>query len=102
MEFLLRARNGHVYCVTLVRSLRHIVLCAFVALSVRALYPRPLAHHERQKPHEMSGLISSLNFHPCIVGFQDFHVVPAGFRHKVRAGLAHAYAVTETSAGKNK
>jgi len=33
----------HVYCVALVQPPRHIVLYAFVALTARALYPRPFA-----------------------------------------------------------
>jgi len=49
-------------------SPRHIVLYAFVAITARALYPRPLAPHERQKPYEISGLnIRASNFYPYCV-----------------------------------
>jgi len=41
---------GHVYCVALVRAPRHIVKYAFVALSARALYPRPFARPRYETP----------------------------------------------------
>jgi len=41
---------GHVYCVALVRSPGHIVKYAVVALTARALYPRPLARSPYEPP----------------------------------------------------
>ena len=41
--FLLRRRNREPYCVALVMPPRRIVLYAFVAITARALYPRPPA-----------------------------------------------------------
>ena len=49
-------------------------------------------------PFPDRALICFFNIHACIVGFQDVGVAFAGFRHAVRAGLAHAHAVAVTSA----
>ena len=49
-DFYCRRAIGHVYCVALVQSPRHIVLYAVVALTARALYPRPLARTRYETP----------------------------------------------------